>query len=50
MSAQILRSMHSTQTLVCRSCGKEMKHEQIDQHTIDTTHSDFYLKPIAPPK
>jgi len=50
MVEQLPRLRFSNQTVVCRKCGKEVRGEEMDQHTDETDHRDFDLKSVSIPK
>jgi len=40
----------SAQPVICKKCEKEYRGEEMNQHTLETGHKDFYLKPVSMPK
>jgi hypothetical protein len=50
MPEQLTRLKLSNQPVVCKKCGMEFKGEEMQDHTRETGHEDFSLKPASVPK
>ncbi len=50
MPEQLPRLKLSNQPVICKECGKEFRGEEMIQHTDETRHDSFYLKPVSIPK
>ena len=50
MLEQLARLRRSNQLLICKECKREFRGEETDQHTIETGHEHFYLKPVSIPE
>jgi hypothetical protein len=50
MPEQLPRLRLSNQPVICQKCGKEVRGEEMQDHTRETGHEDFHLKPASIPK
>jgi hypothetical protein len=50
MPEQLTRLKLSNQPVICKKCGREFKGEEMQDHTRETGHEDFYLKTTSAPK
>jgi hypothetical protein len=50
MPEQLPRLKRSNQPVLCNKCGKEFRGEEMNQHSVETGHEEFYLKPASVPK
>jgi predicted Zn-ribbon and HTH transcriptional regulator len=46
MQEQLPRLNLSNQPVLCKKCGKEFRGEEMNQHSPETGHEEFYLKPV----
>ena len=47
MPEQPPRLRLSNQPVICKECEKEFRGEEMNQHTREAGHEDFYVKPIS---
>jgi hypothetical protein len=50
MTEQLARLKESNLPVICKKCQKEFRGAEVCQHTVDTGHEDYYLKPVSIPK
>jgi hypothetical protein len=49
MTGQLTRLKESNLAVICKKCQKEFRGAEARQHTVNTGHEDFYLKPASIP-
>jgi hypothetical protein len=47
MQEQLPRLKLSNQPVLCKKCGRELRGEEMKQHSLETGHEEFYLKPTS---